>query len=204
MFNDEPAPTISVADGPAGNAAVSLEDIKPYSLKKNFDILLGDLQLYRLEMGAAQGREHRLKRFLDTLDAEDKYDLVLIDTPPTPSAWMTSALIASDGYLVPVKPDPISRVGIDLLRGIVNRCCQNFGIDVQCFGVVLTITETGTLILQEAEKILREDEFWKDKRFAATLPKRTAIAKSQRDQELILDSGADDAKSVDRRGIRTP
>ncbi len=43
---------------------------------------------------------------------------------------MMSALLASDAYLVPVKPEPLSRVGIDLLRGVVNRCSDNHGHDI--------------------------------------------------------------------------
>ena len=52
---------------------------------------------------------------LDTeyISKDDAYDICIIDCPPTPSVWMTSAIIASDYYLIPSKPDPISMTGLN-------------------------------------------------------------------------------------------
>ena len=98
-----------------------------------------------------------------------------------------AALLASDGYVVPVKPEPLSRTGIDLLRGVVERCSQNYGHPVQCFGVVLTIVETNTLVFKDAKRFLDENAVWRGKRFQSVLPKRTALAAGQGNQQLILD-----------------
>lgn len=84
-------------------------------VKSGFDIIPGDLEIYRIDMAAGHGKEMRLKRYLEKV--EGIYDYVIIDTPPTPSHYMMSSLVASDYYLVPVRPEPLSRVGIDLLRG---------------------------------------------------------------------------------------
>lgn len=196
LFNDQPAPAVDLVDGISEATPVGIEAIKPTGISENFDLLLGDLQLYRLEIGGGQGREQRLKRLLERFAKENAYDLVLIDTPPTPSAWMTAALIASDAYLVPVKPEPLSRVGIDLLRGIVNRCSANYGLSLPCCGVVLTIAEEHTIVYKDTVTFLDENVVWKGKRFAAPLPKRTAIARDQAAQVLILDTNASDAKTA--------
>lgn len=80
--------------------------------KKNFDLIPGNLNLFQIEMASGEGRENRLSKYLKGIS--EQYDFVIIDTPPTPSIWMTSALIASDFYLIPVKPEPLSFTGIDL------------------------------------------------------------------------------------------
>lgn len=103
----------------ASTTPKKLEEIEVIEIKRNFDLLPGNLELYRLEMAPGDGRENRLKNYLNKVS--EQYDYVVVDTPPTPSVWMTSALIASNYYLIPVKADPISLTGIDLLRSIIEE-----------------------------------------------------------------------------------
>ena len=119
---------------------------------------------------------------------------MIIDTPPTPSHWMMAALLASDGYLVPVKPEPLSRTGIDLLRGVVDRCSHNFGHPIECIGVILTIVEVNTIVFRDAKQFLDANPVWSGKRFQNVLPKRTALAAAQGYQGLILDLNNDSMK----------
>jgi len=196
IFDETPAPSLSAVSGPKIIEALELEDVKPWSIRDGFDIIPGDLELYRVEMPAGQGKELRLKRYLKLISKLDLYDVVIVDTPPTPSHYMMSALLASDYYLVPVKPDPLSRVGIDLLRAVIDRTSKNYGEDIECIGVVLTITDKRTKVLVAAKQILGEADLWKDKLYKATLPSRTRIAAAQGNQDLILEVGDNDSKSA--------
>lgn len=59
----------------------------------------------------------RLKQRID--DLKDDYDVILIDCPPNFNIVTQNAIIASDYYLVPAKPDYLSTLGIhQLLRHI--------------------------------------------------------------------------------------
>lgn len=196
VFDDTPAPVSAVKPN-GGSSVVALKDIKPWRVKERFDLIPGDLELYRLEMGNGQGREQRLRRYLEAIKANEIYDFVIIDTPPTPSHWMMAALLASEGYIVPVKPEPLSRTGIDLLRGVVERFSQNFGHPIECLGVILTIVETNTVVYRDAVRFLDSNPVWKGKRYASSLPKRTNLARAQGRQALILDLDDADLK----RGI---
>lgn len=169
-----------------------LEEIELVRVPAGFDLLPGNLELIRLEMAPGEGRENRLKNYL--LKMEENYDFVIIDTPPTPSIWMTSALIASDYYLIPVKADPLSLTGIDLLKGIIDERKDNFGLKLSCAGLVLTLAEPHTLVFQNAERNLKKDKYWKRHLYAVSLPKRTAIAKSQLEQTQILSGTNAEAK----------
>lgn len=44
-------------------------------------------------MAPGQGTENRLKNYLNHIKENGEYDICIIDCPPTPSVWMTSALI---------------------------------------------------------------------------------------------------------------
>ncbi|MDW1898657.1 ParA family protein [Vibrio sp. Vb1337] len=193
IFDRNHRATASTVGASQVTQAKSLDEIEVVATS-HFDLLPGSLELYRLEMAPGEGRENRLKAFLATIS--DQYDYVVIDTPPTPSVWMTSALIASQYYLIPVKADPISLTGIDLLKSIINEKKENFALQLDCAGLVLTLAEEKTVVYKRAVANLQKDAFWSKYLYRYNMPKRTAIANKQLDQEHILDS--DDASSKQR------
>jgi chromosome partitioning protein len=186
VFDRSRRTRVGVVDGTVAEEPRLLNTIEPVIVRKGLELLPGALDLYRLEMAPGDGRENRLRLYLEQIGKE-KYDYVIIDTPPTPSIWMTSALIASQYYLIPVRPDPISLTGIDLLRSIVQEKTENFGLSIKCAGVVLTVVEVNTVVYTNAVSNLRDSKIWKDHLFSQHLAKRTAVAKQQLNQELILD-----------------
>ena len=191
VFEESSRPIASTVSGSGTDQPTRIEDIMPWVVHGELHLLPGSLELHRLEMGGGQGRENRLRRFMEVLRERNAYDYVIIDTPPTPSAWMSSALIASEYYVVPVKPEPLSTTGIDLLRTVVSNVTANYALNLSCAGVVLTLAEEQTLVYKEALEFLNNNPFWRGKTFRHAFPKRTAVARMQGEQKLILD--ADDA-----------
>ena len=72
----------------------------------------------RLELASSlrnpAGKEQLLKRAIDTL--EKHYDIIVIDCAPTESFLTESAYIVSDYILVPVRPEYLSTIGLQLLE----------------------------------------------------------------------------------------
>lgn len=187
IFDRATKKQMGIASGQKVIEPKKLSEIKPFKTRRGFDIIPGSLELFKLEMATGEGREFRLKNYLTSL-SEDKYDYIIIDTPPTPSVWMTSALLASNNYLIPVKPDPISLTGVDLLGGIIKEKTENYGFKINCCGVVLTIAEERTNVFKEAIRNLEGNENWNGKVFKNILPKRIKVAEEQLNQKFILDS----------------
>jgi len=187
IFEDQPRVITSPVSGSIIREPVDISGIVPMNIKEDYDIVPGNLELFRLETHTSLGSMNRLKLFIDHLEQAESYDYVIIDTPPTPSIWMTSALLASDYYIIPVKPEPLSATGIDLLKGVVERTTRNFSKKLTCIGVVLTIAEEVTIVFKQTVRFLDANALWKGKRFKHSLPKRTEIAREQANQRLILD-----------------
>ena len=189
IFDDSVKSKLSTVSGATKENAKELKDIEPFHFSDNLHILPGNLELYKLDMASGTGRENRLKQYLRELNKKNKYDFVLIDTPPTPSVWMTSALIASDYYLIPVKPDPISFVGIDLLENIIEQKRDSYDLQIKCIGLVVTMVDRqDSTIFRDAISFVRENARWKSLLYKKHLPKRTEIAKLQLQKQFILDS----------------
>lgn len=186
IFEESAITTAGSVTGVEEIEAKPLDGIIPYNIRDGFDILPGNLQLYKIEMAGGSGKENRLKLYLDSIC--DQYDFTIIDTPPTPSVWMSSALIASNYYLVPVKPEPLSATGIDLLRGIISSKIKNYGLSISCVGLILTIAEVNTLVYSNAQQFIREHPYWKKYLYKNFLKKRTGVARLTGEQKLILDS----------------
>lgn len=193
IFDKNTKITVSTVSGVNETKSKELAKIETVEIKDNFWTIPGNLQLYRIDMPVGQGRESKLKKYLKS--NEDKYDFVIIDTPPTPSIWMTSALIASDYYLIPTKADPISLTGIDLLQTIVQEKKDNLDLHIKCIGVVLTIVETNTIVYKSAKQRLIRDPRWSKFLYSRELPKRIELAAKQIDN-YILDLKDPDIKTA--------
>lgn len=77
-----------------------------------FDILPADLALASADIEFVQtGREHKLKKALASVI--EKYDFILLDTPPTLGIMTTNAFFAANEVLIPAN-------GFDGVKGIVN------------------------------------------------------------------------------------
>jgi chromosome partitioning protein len=70
------------------------------------------------------------------------YDVVIIDCPPGLSALTSNALVASDYYVCPVIPEPLSLLGVDLVQKRVLELTESEkklgrDLDIQFAGSIL-------------------------------------------------------------------
>jgi chromosome partitioning protein len=84
------------------------------------------------------GKENRLNNFL--ADVRPSYDLVLIDCAPTESILTTAAYLASDGILIPVKPEFLSTIGLPLVVNSIADFTADHRKKVDVLGIVFNGT----------------------------------------------------------------
>lgn len=176
---------IKSTSGPKVDEGKAFDEIKPVAIKENLSLIPGDLGLYRIEMKPGDGVEFKLLNYLEAV--EKNYDYVIIDTPPTPSVWMSSALIASRHYIIPVKPDPLSVTGIDLLESIISEKRDNFGLKITRLGLVFNMVELNSNLYSDTSTYFRKSPEWRDFLFKGYIAKRVSIARNQTKGSLILD-----------------
>jgi chromosome partitioning protein len=113
-----------------------------------------DLAGAELALSALIGRERALEKAL--VEVRDRYDYVLIDTPPSLGLLTINAFVAADGVIVPVQCEYLSLRGLVQLENTLAMVRENLNPRVRVQGIVPTMYDGRTLHAREAIEILEE------------------------------------------------
>ncbi|MBW3663217.1 MAG: ParA family protein [Actinobacteria bacterium] len=113
-----------------------------------------DLAGAEIELVSAFSREQRLQRQLDPV--RDRYDVVLIDCPPSLGLLTVNALTAADEVLVPIQCEYYALEGLGQLLRTVELVRRNLNPDLAVGGVVLTMFDARTKLSQQVVDEVRE------------------------------------------------
>jgi len=114
--------------------------IRPCSIQR-LHLLTGDIKLASTDLNLATvpGRECRLSESLNVV--RDDYDFILCDCPPSMSMLPVNALMAADGYIVPVAPEYLALEGLVSFMTVIGKLQQGMGISPKLVGIVFTMVE---------------------------------------------------------------
>lgn len=115
-------------------------DLAPYlrPLGDRLDLLPSSIDLAATEMDllSAGRREYVLAAVL--APARERYDLILIDCPPSLSLLTLNALTAAGEVVIPLQPEYLAARGLELLLNTINR--------VRKSGLNPTLAITGAIL----------------------------------------------------------
>jgi chromosome partitioning protein len=114
-----------------------------------------DLAGAELALSSLIGRERALEKALRPV--KEKYDYVLIDTPPSLGLLTINALVASDGVIVPVQCEYLSLRGLAQLQNTLAMIRENLNPHVEIQGILPTMFDRRLLHSKEAVDILKEN-----------------------------------------------
>ena len=97
------------------------------------------LSIWEKGQSMPDGIRETLIRSLEPVS--DIYDYVLIDCPPGLSMFSSSALLASDFYISPIIPEPLSLQGVQLVHRRVNDLRNRYSASVEFAGTTLNIVK---------------------------------------------------------------
>ena len=114
-----------------------------------------DLAGAELALSSVIGRERALEKALAPV--KERYDWILIDTPPSLGLLTINALVASNGVIVPVQCEYLSLRGLVQLQNTLEMIRENLNPVVDIEGILPTMYDRRTLHSREAVDILREN-----------------------------------------------
>ena len=119
-------------------------------------------------------RERRLEKLLRPL--RDRFDYIIIDSPPSLGLLTLNALVAADRVLIPLHCEYFALEGLADLVSTMRRvrAALNPGLDIE--GVLLTMNDDRTNLGQQVSRDVRE--FFKDKVYRTVIPRNVRLAEA--------------------------
>ena len=151
---------------------------------QELDIAVASIDLAAVEIALSSliGRERALSKAL--MQVQDKYDYILIDTPPSLGLLTVNALTASDAVIVPVQCEYLSLRGLAQLERTLELVRENLNPDVHIAGIVPTMYDARTVHGREAVEVLRNS--FGDLVFQTTINKTIRFAEAPVKGESVL------------------
>jgi chromosome partitioning protein len=127
-----------------------------------------------IELVSMPAREHRLRRLLEPLRA--RFDLILIDCPPSLGLLTLNALVAADAVLIPLHCEYFALEGLADLVGTLRRVRGGLNPSLDIEGVLLTMYDERTNLGQLVARDVRE--FFKEKVFTTIIPRNVRLGEA--------------------------
>ncbi len=174
-FAEEGYKVLAIDLDPQGNLTMS-QGLNPDTIERSmYDVLVHrlpieqvihegeiDLAVASIDLAGAElalssmiGRERALEKALQA--ARERYDWIVIDTPPSLGLLTINALVAANGVIVPVQCEYLSLRGLVQLENTLSMIRENLNPEVGIDGILATMYDSRTLHSREALEILEEN-----------------------------------------------
>lgn len=154
------------------------EKIKPTAFEwldvipSEVDLCGADIELIRMD-----DHLHRLAMALAPITATDRYQVVLIDCPPSLAVLTLNAFAAADGLVVPLQCEYYALEGVSSLTRVINQLRES-GVNpkLHLFGLVMTMFDARTNLSKQVEGEVRKH--FADIVFETVIPRTTRLAEA--------------------------
>ena len=116
---------------------------------------IGDLLPSNILLSTAElefnmpGREYLLRNELEKI--ENKYDYIIIDTPPALNVLTVNAYVAAQGLIIPMAPEILSLLGISQIRETIDTVRKYYNPGLEVLGILLNRYSNRLILNREVE-----------------------------------------------------
>lgn len=156
------------------------EDINDCIYKgESCDIIPSNTRLSSADIFLSEtGKEYKIKEAISNL--REKYDFVVIDTPPALGILTINALTASNYCIIPAGADILSLQGIGQLYSTIDAVKKYTNRDLKIMGILITRYNSRTILSRDLTDMLVDTaESLKTKVFDAKIREAVAVKESQ-------------------------
>ena len=166
------------------NGCAPLADIIQPTRVPGLDIAPARIGLAKLEsqLVGELDAHFRLKDRLATVS--DRYDYVVIDTPPALGLITVNALVAATHLLVPVQSSYFALEGTDDLLETVDKIRARPNPELKLLGAVITLHDKRTTLSRDVHKAITD--VFGDRLFKTTITKSIRLEESPAHKEPIF------------------
>ena len=127
-----------------------------------------------VELVSLPNRERRLRDLLQPL--RDRFDFILIDTPPSLGLLTLNALVAADAVLIPLNCEYFALEGLADLVATLRRVRGALNPSLDIAGVLMTMYDERTNLGQQVSRDIRE--FFQDRVYQTVIPRNIRLGEA--------------------------
>ena len=151
-----------------------------------------------LDLSGIVGREFILSEKLRMV--RDKYDICVIDCPPSLGLLTLNALLAGIGVIVPVQVHYYAMEGLKQLFETANIIAERFRpCHVKILGILLTLVENNTLLSRQIQQQMRE--FFGNLVFETVIHRSIRLAEAPSAGEPVLIYASESKAAAEYRAL---
>ncbi|MDD4363806.1 MAG: AAA family ATPase [Atribacterota bacterium] len=155
---------------------VPIQDVLLPSQIENLDVLPSTLQLAGAEVELVNyiSRENRLKQLIRPI--KEKYDYIIIDTPPSLGLLTLNSLNAADSVIIPVQCEYYALEGVGQLLNTITLVKENLNPNLSIEGILLTMYDKRNNLSKEVmEEIYKH---FKGSIFNSIIPRNVRLSEA--------------------------
>lgn len=127
-----------------------------------------------VELVTVISRESRLKRALKNIT--EKYDIIIIDCPPSLGLLTINSLTASNSVMIPLQCEYYALEGLSQLINTVNLIKDNLNTDLEIEGILLTMYDPRNNLSKEVHTQVKD--YFKEKLFNTIIPRNVKLSEA--------------------------
>ena len=156
-----------------------IADIIQKTASDRLDLVASEVDLAGAEIDVARA-EHYLQRLamaIEPLAAQDRYDFILVDCPPSLGILTMNALCAADGLLIPMQCEYYALEGISTILNTVGKLHDSGAAPrLAVEGIVMTMYDLRTNLSQQVVGEIRSH--FPDKIYESLIPRSVRLAEA--------------------------
>jgi chromosome partitioning protein len=155
---------------------VPLEDAIRSGRLPFLDVVASHQDLYgaEIELLETAGRERRLREALEPV--ADRYEVVLLDCPPSLGLLTVNTLVAATSVLVPIQCEYYALEGLSQLLNTVRQVQRNLNPRLEIEGLVLTMADARLNLSRQVAAEARE--YFGDKVYRTVIPRNVRLSEA--------------------------
>lgn len=127
-----------------------------------------------IELISVMGRENRLKNSIQSV--RERFDYIIIDTPPSLGLITINTLTAADSVLIPIQCEFYALEGVSQLMETVKRIKKALNPSIEIEGIVMTMYDARTnLAIEVVDEVKR---FFPNKVYKTIIPRNVRLSEA--------------------------
>ncbi len=135
-----------------------------------------DLAGAEIQLGGLENWQQAIRNALAPVRESGAFDYIILDCPPSLGIVMTSALVATDGVLIPIQAEYLAMDGLALITRSIEMVRSGLNPALSLNGIVFTMINSQARLTTDVMEEVRNH--FGDKVYETTIPRNVRVSEA--------------------------